>query len=279
MRNSSLFLCLFVSCLLAGCGSETQNRVDPAQESWVQLFDGETLTGWTPKIRGYEFGDNFAETFRIKDGAIQVAYDGYESFDERFGHLFYEKPFSYYKMAVEYRFTGDQAPGGPGWAFRNSGIMLDQDFPISIEVQLLGGNGTDERSNSNLCTPGTHVVMDEVLVTRHCVNSTSKTYHGDEWVRAEIVVLGDSVITHLLEGEPVLQYSQPQIGGGNVDAFDPAYKMDGQLLTGGYFSLQSESHPIEFRKVELLNLKGCMNPEALNYKSYFLADDPSSCTF
>jgi hypothetical protein len=286
-----LFACfLMVSSIsLSACGPAQETRVDPAEESWEQLFDGATLTGWTPKIRGYEFGDNFAETFRVADGVIQVSYDGYDSFDERFGHLFYEKPYSYYKMAVEYRFTGEQAPGGPGWAYRNSGIMIhspagetmltDQDFPISIEVQLLGGNGTDERTNANLCTPGTHVVMDDVLVTRHCVNSTSRTYHGDDWVRAEIVVLGDSLISHILEGETVLQYSKPQIGGGSVDPFDPAIKIDGQLLTGGYFSLQSESHPVEFRKVELLNLKGCMNPEALNYKTYFIADDPASCMF
>jgi len=274
--------------MVSACG--TQGPPEGAdQEAWIQLFDGTSLNGWTPKIRGYAFGDNFADTFRIKDGAIAVSYDGYDTFNERFGHLFYASPFSFYKMAVEYRFTGEQAPGGPGWAYRNSGIMIhsppgetmliDQDFPISIEVQMLGGNGVDERTTSNLCTPGTNVEMSGELITNHCVNSTSKTYHGDEWVRAEIVVLGDSLISHLLEGEVVLAYNKPQMGGGSVNSFDPDMKIDGQLLTGGYISLQSESHPVEFRKVELLNLRGCMDPKATNFKTYFVSNEPDQCVF
>lgn len=286
MRRTAILFVFVV--FFWGC-SATPHNPTADQEEWVALFDGETLNGWTPKIRGYAYGDNFAETFSVQDGAIHVSYNGYESFDERFGHLFYASPFSYYKMAVEYRFVGEQAPGGPGWAYRNSGIMIhsppgetmftDQDFPISIEVQLLGGNGVDERSNSNLCTPGTHVVMDGELVTAHCVQSSSKTYHGDDWVRAEIIVLGDSLISHLLDGEEVLSYTHPQVGGGNVDQFDPDMKIDGQPLTDGYISLQSESHPIDFRKVEILNLRGCTNPEAVNYKSYFVASDPAACIY
>ncbi|MDA1029019.1 MAG: DUF1080 domain-containing protein [Bacteroidetes bacterium] len=287
IKNWCLTLVLF-SILTMGCAASGPSE-SASQEQWIQLFDGVSLNGWTPKIRGYAYGENAFDTFQIRDGAISVSYEGYDTFDERFGHLFYASPFSYYKMAVEYRFTGEQVPGGPGWAFRNSGIMIhsppgetmliDQDFPISIEVQLLGGNGVDERTNANLCTPGTNVVMSGELVTNHCINSTSKTYHGDDWVRAEIIVLGDSIISHLLEGVVVLEYNNPQIGGGSVDAFDPEIKIDGLPLTGGYISLQSESHPIEFRKVELLNLKGCMDPKATNFKSYYVSDDPSSCIF
>ena len=113
-------------------------------------------------------------------------------------------------MVVEYRFVGDQIKDGPGWATRNSGMMLhgqspesmalDQDFPISMEAQLLGGNGKDERTTNNLCTPGTNVVMDGKLFTPHCVISTSKTYHGDQWVKAEVLVLGDSIIKHIVHG-------------------------------------------------------------------------------
>ena len=153
----------------------------------------------------------------------------------------------------------------------------DQTFPISIEVQLLGGDGQRDRTTMNLCTPGTNVVMDGKLTTRHCIQSTSKTYHGDQWVRAEVLVLGSSVIRHFLEGEVVLEYEMPQMGGGNVAGHDPAYKRDGELLESGYISLQSESHPLEVRKVELLNLAGCMDPDASNYKSYFVKSEPDSC--
>jgi hypothetical protein len=190
---------------------------------------------------------------------------------------------------VEYRFVGEQVPGGPNWALRNSGIMVhgqplstmlrDQDFPISVEVQLLGGSGEGQRTTANLCTPGTHVEMDGQLVTDHCVGSTSETYHGDQWVRVEVLVLGDSLIRHIVEGAPVLEYSRPQIGGGNVDNYDPAVKPDGTLLTSGSISLQSESHPIDFRKVEILNLTGCTDPEARNYRSYLVNPDPGACRY
>jgi hypothetical protein len=233
---------------------------------WIQLFNGKDLDGWTPKITGHEVGVNFANTFRVENGVLKVSYDGYKHFKndeglEQFGHLFYKTHYSNYVIAVEYRFVGEQAPGGPGWAVRNSGVMLhgqpaatmrrNQNFPISIEVQLLGGNGKDPRTTANLCTPGTNVVMKGELVTRHCTNSTSKTFHGDQWVRVEAEVRGGGRIRHFVNGELVLEYEQPQMGGGNVANFDPSVYREGELLTGGSISLQSESHPIEFRKVEL----------------------------
>ena len=258
-----------------------------ADEEWVQLFNSQNLDGWIPKVRGYEVGENFGNTFRVADGVMQTGYEAYGEFNARFGHIFYEHPYSYYRLGVEYRFIGEQIKGGPGWAVRNSGVMVhsqapetmlkDQSFPISIEIQLLGGTGEGERTTANLCTPGTHVVFDGKLETKHCINSTSKTYHGDQWVRAEVLVLGSSVIRHVLEGEVVLAYEMPQIGGRNVDGHDPGIKKDGELLDSGYISIQSESHPMEVRKVELLNLAGCMDPEARNYKSYYVKSEPETC--
>ncbi|MEK6476916.1 DUF1080 domain-containing protein [Catalinimonas sp. 4WD22] len=240
----------------------------PAQEEeeWISLFNGEDLSGWHVKIRGHELDDNYNNTFRVEDGLMKVRYDQYDDFAQQYGHIFYEKPYSNYKFRVEYRFVGEQAPKGEGWAWRNSGIMvhgqspesmgLDQDFPISIEVQLLGGpeGSEDTRTTCNLCTPGTNVVMDGELVTQHCINSTSETYRGDQWVTAEVVVMGDSIIHHLVNGDTVLTYQQPQMGGGTVSGHDEAVKIDGQLLSSGYISLQSESHPVDFRKIEILPL-------------------------
>ena len=262
-----------------------------AQEAtdWIQLFNGKDLTGWTPKITGYALGDNFGNTFRVENGVMKVSYDKYDSFNARFGHIFYKDKFSYYIVAAEYRFTGDQAPGGQGWALRNSGIMIhcqppetmgkDQDFPISIEVQLLGGTGRGERTTANLCTPGTNVVIDGKLFTPHCLTSKSKTYDGDQWVRVEAMVLGSGVVRHIIDGKTVLSYEMPQVGGGSVSKFIPSAKVDGKLLEEGYISLQSESHPVEFRKVELLNLVGCMDSKAKNYKKYFVKADNGSCQF
>lgn len=258
-----------------------------ATQEWIQLFNGKDLTGWTPKITGYALGDNFGNTFRVENGSMKVGYEKYDQFNNRFGHIFHKDKFSYYRIAVEYRFTGEQATGGPGWALRNSGIMVhgqppetmgkDQDFPISIEVQLLGGSGTGTRTTANLCTPGTNVVIDGKLFTQHCLTSKSKTIHGEQWVRAEVEVLGDTSVKHFVDGELVLSYEKPQIGGGNVSNFDPAVKQDGKLLAEGSISLQSESHPVEFRKVELLPLIGCMDPAAKNYKSYYVKADNAKC--
>jgi hypothetical protein len=150
--------------------------------------------------------ENYKNTFRVEDGLMKVRYDQYEKFDNHFGHIFYKNQFSHYKIRVEYRLVGNQTPGGAGWAFRNSGIMIhgqsaesmeiNQDFPVSVEVQLLGGNGKDERPTLNVCTPGTNVVMNGKLATEHCLNSISKTYHGEQWVTAEVEVHGDSIIRH-----------------------------------------------------------------------------------
>jgi hypothetical protein len=231
---------------------------------WETLFNGKNLDNWIVKIRTHELNDNFANTFRVEDGLMEVRYDGYDQFDQQYGHIFYDKPFSNYLLQVEYRFVGEQANGGEGWAWRNSGAMLhcqdpktmlkDQDFPISIEAQFLGGNGTDKRSTCNLCTPGTNVKMEGKLFTPHCINSSSETYSGDQWVVANLIVLGNGDVYHLMGKDTVLTYSKPQIGGGNVSPSDPSIKVDGKMLDGGFISLQSESHPIDFRTVRILDL-------------------------
>jgi hypothetical protein len=264
-------------------------KIDPERKEWQQLFNGKNLQGWDVKIRGYQVKDNFGNTFRVENGVMKVGYEKYDKFNERFGHIFYREKFSHYIIAVEYRFVGEQCPGGPNWATRNSGIMLhsqsaesmgkDQDFPISIEVQLLGGLGKGPRTTANLCTPGTNVEMDGKLFTQHCINSKSKTYEGDQWVRVEVEVRGDQQIKHLIDGQVVLSYERPQIGGGNVSGHNEAVKKDGTLLKEGYITLQSESHPVEFRKVELLNLSGCTDPKAGNYKSYYVDSDNSKCKY
>ncbi len=244
--------------LLGSCLTETKT-----EEKWIPLFNGKDLTGWTPKIAGHELGDNYKNTFRVENGVLKVSYDGYDAFDGRFGHLFYKKPYSHYKIRVEYRFLGEQAFEVGSWAYRNNGVMLhcqspesmglQQEFPVSLEGQLLGGNGTDDRPTGNLCTPGMNVVMGDTLVTAHCINSSSKTYHGNDWVTAEFIVLGNSVMHHIVEGDTVMTYYKPEIGG----SFLPENYPDsvGTPVSKGYISLQSETHPIEFRKVELMELK------------------------
>ena len=270
MNYKKLFFSLAGIALCISVGASSLNK----KPKPLQLFNGKDIKNWTPKISKHEVGENYANTFRVEDGLLKVRYDGYDQFDQQYGHLFYNKEFSAYILRVQYRFVGDQAKGGEGWAWRNSGAMLhgqdpktmakDQDFPVSIEGQLLGGDGTNERTTSNLCTPGTNVVMNNKLFTPHCVSSTSKTFHGDQWVTADFLVLGDSIIQHFVNGEKVLEYQKPQYGGGNVSHSDLPKTKAGQLISKGTISLQSESHPIDFKKVEIYDLEPYMkNPEAL----------------
>ena len=235
------------------------------QGEWIQLFNGKDLAGWTPKIRGHELGVNFADTFRVEDGVLAVRYDNYDGrYRGRYGHLFYKEPFSHYVLRLEYRFVGEQATAGPEWAIRNSGVMLhgqspesmlkDQKFPASIEVQFLGGDGEKARTTGNLCTPGTNVVMNGKLHTDHCTNSSSDTFHGDQWVTAEIEVHGNRLIRHQINGKTVLEYAEPQLDPADADAQRLLAAGAAKMLSGGTISLQSESHPVEFRKVELKKL-------------------------
>jgi hypothetical protein len=259
MRLPRRTLFVFATLLLGRSGLQAGN----AKAQWIELFDGKSLASWTPKIKGYPLGTNHGNVFRVRSGMIAVDYTEYDRFDERFGHLFHRTPQSRYRLRLEYRFIGEQATGGPGWAIRNSGVMLhgqppetmrrDQDFPASLEVQLLGSDGDEVRTTGNLCTPGTHVEMDGKLVTQHCITSRSKSYPGDQWVTAEVEVDADRQITHRINGEEVIRYAKPVFDTGDPDGKRMANRL-GRLIRGGSISLQSESHPVEFRNIRLQNL-------------------------
>lgn len=252
---------LALAAAACGCRTAPRPRI-PADGAWHPLFDGKTLDGWTVKLNHHALGDNFGDTFRVADGMIQVRYDRYPEFGDRFGHLFFDQPFSHYRLAVEYRFTGSLHRGAPGYAVLNSGVMLhaqdprtilkDQNWPISIELQFLAGLPDGKpRPTGCVCTPGTHVVHNSKLTEAHIIQSTAGTFRPDEWVRAEAIVRGSESITHLINGQRVLEYAQPQIGGGVCAGYDPAVFQAGRLLSSGFIGLQSEGQPVDFRKVEI----------------------------
>lgn len=275
------FTFLLFFCLLS-CEETPKDAAQGAPtENWISLFNGKDLTGWTGKISDKDLNSNWQNTWLVEDSMIRINYMEYDSFRNDFGHLYYEQPYSSYKLRFEYRFTGEQVPGGSSWNVRNSGVMLHsqsaesndygQWFPVSVELQLLGGlSDGKERTTGNVCTPGTAVAMGDTINYNHCISSSSKTYDGDQWVKAEAVVLAGEAMHFLIEGDTVLSFQQPQIGGGMIskaqkgkdwDQFkvveDKAdwIARDGEILTGGYIALQAESHPIDFRKIELLELE------------------------
>ncbi len=269
-QTASLFL-ISLWCVSAGAASlpkvdqpATQPKKNKPQ--WVSIFNGKDLTGWTPKFRGQELGVNYKNTYQVKDGLLKVSYDAYKKWGSQFGHLFYKNSYSHYKFRITYRFVGKQIKGGPGWAFRNNGIMIhcqspqsmakNQKFPVSIEVQMLGGKAKGNRTNGNLCTPGTNVVYQNKLQTRHVINSKSKTYRGDQWVTLEIHVQGSEVIKHILDGKVVLEYTKPQLDPRDPDAKRLLKKSKNKnlLLDRGYISIQAESHPVDIKSIEIMDL-------------------------
>ncbi len=95
--------------------------------------------------------------------------------------------------------------------------------------------------------------MKEELIIKHCTDSVSKTYPGDQWVTVEVEVHGSGVIRHLIDGETVMAYEKPQLDPKDADA-KKLIQGDKLLIEGGSLSLQAESHPLEFRKVEIKKL-------------------------
>ncbi len=281
----------------------TQNH-NSNTEDWISLFNGKDLKEWDIKIAERPLNENYLNTFQVENGMLRIVYDAYENFDDKYGHIYYKRPFSYYKLRFDYRFVGEQTSGGEAWNVRNSGIMVHsqsaasntfkQHFPVSIEVQLLGGlsNGK-KRNTANLCSPGTVVERFGKIDYNHCINSSSKTYDGDQWVNVEVIVMGEEYIAHLIENDTVLRYEHPQIGGAfisktrngedwesmGVTNKDDWIMKEGQLLSEGYIAVQAESHPIDFKNIELLNLCGCTDSKASNYKTYFVKSDNKTCIY
>jgi hypothetical protein len=250
---------LLLILISTGCGVKTES------EQWVELFNGKDLSGWIVKIHHHDPGVNAGNTFRVVDSVIQVRYDQYDDFNDQFGHLYYETPFSDFHLQLEYHFTGDLHRGAPEYTILNSGVMFhsqdprtmprEQNWPISVEMQFLAGLGDgNPRPTGNMCSPGTDIVYNGEVYPGHCLNSTSKTYPKDEWVKAELIVYHDSLIMHVIEGDTVLQYSNPTMGGGVVNGYDTSLWKPGMPLKSGFIALQSEGQPIDFRNIRIRQL-------------------------
>lgn len=239
-----------------------------AEGKWRPIFNGRNLDGWTPKINHHPAGENWRDTFQAKNGVLRVDYSQYPSFKDEFGHLIYKKPLSSFRLRLEYRFVGPSPPGAPPWAWRNSGVMfhgqapsemaLDQPYPIAVEAQLLGGNKPGEaRPTANVCSPGTTISIGGVVQRAHCINSSSPTFKDGEWVRFELEVHGGRLVRQYVNGKKVMEYTDIGLDPSEFRHFgniDPGDRKPGPL-TSGYISLQAESGPLEFRKIELMELK------------------------
>jgi len=254
----------FIIIIMALAACKAPNKVI-SDNGWITLFNGQNIDDWIVKVHHYEPGVNYGNTFRAENGMIKVRYDEYGDFNDQFAHLYFKQPFSHFHLKLDYRFTGELQKGAPSYTLLNSGVMFhaqdprsmpkEQNWPISVEMQFLAALGDGKpRPTGNMCSPGTNVVFKGQFYEGHCINSTSKTYGKDEWVHAELIVLGDSLITHIINGDTVLQYSKPTMGGGVVQGYDSTKWQPGKALASGFIALQSEGQPVDFRNVQLKKL-------------------------
>jgi Domain of Unknown Function (DUF1080) len=242
----------------------------PPIGQWISLFNGENLDGWTIKMTHHPINDNYRNTFRVEDGLLRVVYADYTPpFGGEFGHLFYtgfQRIFSHYRLRIEYRIVGSQIGGAPDWGYRNNGVMihsespesmtLDQEFPTSMEVQFLGsdaGEASPARPTGNVCSPGTNLLLDGQLHTEHCVLTSSLVIRGEQWVTIEVEVRGNESVTHTVNGTVTTHYTNPQYdpNDGNARRLIQSTNL---ALSQGMIALQAESHPTDFRRVEILLL-------------------------
>lgn len=258
---ASLGVLVYLLCpiVLSSCNTS----VKPV-EQWEQIFNGKDLSGWQIKISGYALNDNYKNTFSAKDGYLRVSYDGYEEFNNRFGHIFYKEKLSHFKLNLDYRFYGQQVAGAPDWAYKNSGVKFhsqapvdiprDQQLLVAVEAQILGGRGEEARPTGNVCTAGTHIEMKGKLITQHCTSSNSQTFSDNQWVNLELEVRGNDKVVHRINGKTVLEYSRPQLDEQDEFAQELLSRGVPRMLSDGFIALQAESHPIEFRNIRLMRL-------------------------
>ncbi len=278
-------------------GALASSAAAAEDSAWVQIFNGKDMSDWDIKFQHHPLNENFRNTYKVVNGLLTVDYGAWPDFPS-FGHAAYKvRPFTHYLLRSEYQVWGKQAPGGPGWAVENNGFMLhsqsmasmglDQDFPISLEAQLLGphnGSGSpNAKGTMNLCTPGTAFYTTPSggsVVTSHCLSATANPRAPVDtgWERVSALVLADSLLQFRVDDKSVLEFYRPVYWKGNVSGDTLHAPANGTPLTGGYITIQAESAPYRFRKIEVLNLVGCMDKKSPAYRSYFVKNDPAACS-
>lgn len=254
-----------VLALVSACISVTAyGDASTPQEQWHSLFNGKDLSGWTIKIAKHPLNENYADTFRVEDGILKVSYDRYGKFEEQFGHLFTNQPYSHYVLRLEYKFTGEAVADAPDWAKLNSGVMIhsqsplsmgvDQSWPASMEVQFLAAGATAGRQTANAVTPGTNLELNGKLITDHIIDSKSKLYPLDEWVAVEVEVHGNEEVIHRINGVEVIRYQHPQLDPRDDSAQRLLAAGAPLQLSFGHIALQAEGQPIWFRNIQIRSL-------------------------
>lgn len=255
-----ILLPVLLLVILIACNSKNYPLQSQQKGKWVSLFNGKNLDGWSMKIAGYPLDSNYGNTFRVQNGILSTRYNQYDSFRNRFGALHFNKSFTNYRLRFEYRFVGNTTPGAPSWGFRDGGLQyhgqdpatigFNQLFPVCLEYNLLGGDGTKERPTGEICASGMYIAIEGKKNASYCTAPTVKrTFTGDTWVTAEIEVKADT-IRHFVHGEQIIMFTEPRFDA--THALGKTFIGASDKVTSGYISIQSNSHPMDFRKIEIM---------------------------
>ena len=249
---------------LAACAPKPHAQVAAPAGTWVSLFNGKDLSGWTVKIAGQDLNDNYQRTFRVADGLLKISYDGYDAFSGRFGSLYSQRKLSHYWLRAEYRFTGKLAPGAPSWAYENSGLQLHsqapesmlkaQEFPVSVEFDIKGARLFGRNPTGDVCRNGTRVKLGGVPLAGQCSTLSDIAIPGDDWVTVLAEVDGSRRVRQIVNGALIVEYTDLTLDDTNADARRLIAAGADQALSSGYVSIQSNGPPIEFRRIEVLPL-------------------------
>jgi hypothetical protein len=251
-----LTLLLTPLLLLSLSCNTNKNTTEKNTQNWVALFNGKNLDNWIPKIAGYKLGENFGNTFRVENGILSTRYDAYDNFKNRFGALYYNKKFSNFRLRVEYRFVGDTVAGAPSWGYQDGGIQyycqapqtmdINQPFPVCLEYNLLG-----TRPSGEICANGIYVLVGGKRNEDYCTPPVVQVVPPkDQWSTAEIDVRNGKM-TQYVNGVPVISFSNPRYD--STKAIAKQFITPGNdMVQDGYISLQSNSHPMDFRKIEIM---------------------------
>jgi hypothetical protein len=256
-------LCLLTACaVLAGCAEKPKTMVAAPTGAWVSLFNGKDLSGWNVKIAGQDLNDNYRNTFRVQDGLLKVSYQDYDKFNDRFGSLFTKQKFSHYWLRAEYRFSGSLVSGAPRWAYKNSGLQLhsqspdtmrkEQQFPVSVEFDIVGAHFYGGAPTGDVCQNGTHVLVQGAPVKGLCSKVSDVSLRNDDWVTVVAEVDGAKRVRQIVNGALVVEYTDVTLDENNQDARRLIAAGAPRELDSGYISIQSNGAPIEFRRIEVL---------------------------
>lgn len=262
MNRTMVPLMIALLPLLAACAKKTPVLVPAPEGRWIAVFNGRNLDDWIVKIAGHDLNDNYGNTFRVEDGLLKVSYDQYASFGGRFGSIFFNKKLSHYWLRAEYRFVGKQAGGAPSWAYENSGIQLhsqppetmlkNQEFPVSVEFDMVGGRMFGTHPTGDVCKNGTLVKIGGAVLEDKCSKLSAIAIPGKEWVTILAEVQGGARVRQIVDGALVVEYTDLMLDEKNADARRLLGSGADRALTAGYISIQANSHPIEFRRIEIL---------------------------